>query len=172
MFSQTTSPSDQSLRVSCEISLYRQAGRTVARSVPSLRDLRYARTIQARPSVDHAHLLVRQPDPGGAPQPGAVVVGFEAGRADAVGGELLVAVLGVAGDPDGTDDFARAVADLQSPAFGKDLIAAGAHEIPHEDRPLLGARLHQLGGAAHGQCRVSLSIRHFEPDHGAAVLLL
>src|SRR6516225_1019058 len=48
---------------------------------------------------------VGQPDPATAAHGRAVLVGLEADRADAVGGELLVAVLGVAGDADRADDL-------------------------------------------------------------------
>src|SRR5260221_13901204 len=115
---------------------------------------------------------VGQPDPATAADGGAILVGLEADRADAVGGELLVALLGIAGDPDRADDFARGVANLQTAALGKNLFVGRSDEIAHEDRLLLGAHLHELGGAAHGERGIGLPVGHLEPDHGAAVLLL
>src|SRR5262245_28792261 len=120
----------------------------------------------------NAGSFVGQPDAGAAAELGAVLVGLESDRADAVGGELLVAVLGVAGHADRADDLTGGVADLQPAALGKDLVAGRAQEIAHEDRLLLGAHLHQLGGAAHGERGIDLAVSHLEPDHGAAVLLL
>src|SRR5215510_1127643 len=96
-------------------------------------------------------LLVGQPDTRIATEALAVVIGLEAGGMDAMGGEFLVAILGVAGDPDRADDIALLVANLQAPALGKDLIAAGADQVAHEDRFLLGAHFHELGGAPHRQ---------------------
>src|SRR5689334_13991956 len=55
---------------------------------------------------------------------GAVVIGLEPRRMDAVRRELLVAVLRVAGDADRTDHFAVGVADQEATALGKDLLAA------------------------------------------------
>src|SRR5690348_12660806 len=88
---------------------------------------------------------VGQPDPATAADGGAILVGLEADRADAVGGELLVALLGIAGDADRADDFARGVANLQTAALGKNLFVGRSDEIAHEDRLLLGAYLHELG---------------------------
>src|SRR5262249_47214383 len=56
-------------------------------------------------------LLVRQPDPGVAAEPLAVVVGLQSGRMDAVHGEFLITVLGVARHPDRADNLALRVAD-------------------------------------------------------------
>src|SRR6516165_4435876 len=115
---------------------------------------------------------VGQPDPATAAHGRAVLVGLEADRADAVGGELLVAVLGVAGDADRADDLPRGVANLQTAALGENLFVGRGDEIAHEDRLLLGAHLHELGGAPHGERGIGLAVGHLEPDHGAAVLLL
>src|SRR5215831_7066176 len=82
------------------------------------------------------------------------------------------AVLGVAGHADGADDLARAIANLQAAALGKKLLAARGDEIAHEDRLLLGAKLHELGGAAHGERGIGFAVGHLEANHGAAVLLL
>src|SRR5256885_17264824 len=79
----------------------------------------------------HSHLLVGQSDTRIAAKLLAVVIGLEASRMDTVGGELLVAILGVAGDPDCADHLAGLVTNLQAAAFGKDLVAAGAIEIAH-----------------------------------------
>src|SRR5882724_5743150 len=119
-----------------------------------------------------SHLFVGQSDTRIAAELLAVVVGLEAGCMDAVGGELLVAILGIAGNPDRADHLAGLVADLQAAAFGKDLVAAGADQVAHENRLLLGADLHELGGAAHGERRIGFAIGHLEPDHGGAILLL
>src|SRR5262249_53963774 len=102
----------------------------------------------------------------------AVLVGFEPDGADAMGGELLVALLRIAGDADRADDLARAIANLQPAALGKNLLAACRDEIAHEDRLLLGAYFHELGRAAHGERGVGLAVGHLESDHRAAVLLL
>src|SRR5258708_39301202 len=104
-----------------------------------------AMTLREGRSSRRLPLLVGQPDPRVASQVLAVLVGLEAGRADAVRGQLLVAVLGVAGDADRADHLAVVVADLQPAAFGKDLVAGRAVEVAHEDRLLLGAHLHELG---------------------------
>src|SRR3981081_2509943 len=114
---------------------------------------------------------IRQPDPAAAAAVGAILVGLEADGADAMGGELLVAVLGVAGDPDRADHLALRIADLQSAALGEHLLAGRAQEIAHEDRLLLGAHLDQLGGAAHGERGVAFPKGHLEPDHRPDVLL-
>src|SRR6202162_5834240 len=87
------------------------------------------------PLEAYRDLLVGQPDAGMASHAFEIRVGFQAGRMDAMGGELLVAVLGVAGDADGADDLPVGAADLQAAALGKNLLAACAHEIAHEDRP-------------------------------------
>src|SRR3954469_22971107 len=100
---------------------------------------------QAGPLRRRSHLFVGQSDTRITAELLAVVVGLEAGRMDAMGGEFLVAVLGVAGDPDRADHIAGLVADLQAAAFGKDLVATGADQIAHEDRLLLSAHLHELG---------------------------
>jgi len=89
-----------------------------------------------------------------------------------VGGELLVALLRVAGNANGADDLARAVANLQTATLGKKLLAARGDEIAHEGRLLLGAKLHELGGAAHGERGIGFAVGHLEANHGAAVLLL
>src|SRR2546428_1357420 len=115
---------------------------------------------------------VGQPDAAAAAHGRAVLVGLEADRADAVGGELLVAVLGVAGHSDRADDLARGIANLQTAALGKNLFVCRSDEIAHEDRLLLGAHLHELGGAPHGERGIGFAVGHLEPDHGAAVLLL
>src|SRR5262249_57023609 len=65
---------------------------------------------------------VGQPDPATAADGGAILVGLEADRADAVGGELLVALFGIAGDAHRADDFARGVANLQAAALRKNLV--------------------------------------------------
>src|SRR5262249_51912651 len=115
---------------------------------------------------------VGQPDAATAADSGAILVGLEADRMDAVGGELLVALLGIAGDADRADDFAGGVANLQTAALGKNLFVGRGDEIAHEDRLLLGAHLHELGGAAHGKRGIGLTVGHLEADHGAAILLL
>src|SRR5262249_39632674 len=69
-------------------------------------------------------------------------------------------------------DLARGIANLQTAALGKNLFVGRGDEIAHEDRLLLGAHLHELGGAPHGERGISLAVSHLEPDHGAAVLLL
>src|SRR5262249_11907216 len=102
----------------------------------------------------------------------AVLVGFEPDGADAMGGELLVALLSIAGHADRADDLARPIANLQAAALRKNLLAARRDEIAHEDRLLLGAYFHELGGAPHGERGVGLAVRHLESDHRAAVLLL
>src|SRR5262245_65143778 len=94
---------------------------------------------------------VGQPDAATAAHGRAVLVGLEPDRADAVGGELLVALLGIAGHADRADDLARGIANLQTAALGKDLFVGRGDEIAHEDRLLLGAHLHELGGAPHGE---------------------
>src|SRR5262249_4980798 len=103
---------------------------------------------------------VGQPDAAAAAHGRAVLVGLEADRADAVGGELLVALLSVAGDADCADDLARGIANLQTAALGKDLFVGRGDEIAHEDRLLLGAHLHELGGAPHGERGISLAVGH------------
>src|SRR5712692_1883603 len=87
---------------------------------------------------------VGQPNTAAASDAGTVLVGLEADGANAVGGKLLVAILGVAGDADGADDFAVGSANLQPAAFRKDLVAARAQQIAHEDRLLLCAHFHEL----------------------------
>src|SRR5262249_35558052 len=64
--------------------------------------------------------FVCQADTAAAAEPGAVLVGLEPNRANAVGGKLLVPLLGIAGDADRADHFALGTADLQPAAFGKD----------------------------------------------------
>src|SRR5262249_3289777 len=115
---------------------------------------------------------VGQPDPVAAAHGGAILVGLEADRMDAVGGELLIALLGIAGDADRAEDFAGGFANLQTAALGKNLFVGRGDEIAHEDRLLLGAHLHELGGAAHGERGIGFAVGHLEPDHGAAVFLL
>src|SRR5262245_26030219 len=51
----------------------------------------------------NAGSFVGQADAGAAAEPGTVLVGLEPDGADAVGGELLVAILGIAGDADRAD---------------------------------------------------------------------
>src|SRR5262249_16665711 len=68
--------------------------------------------------------------------------------------------------------LAGSVANLQTTAFGKNLLAGRALEITHEDRLFLGAHLDELGRAAHGERGIGFAVGHLEPDHGAAVLLL
>ena len=68
-------------------------------------------------------LFVREPDtPAASDDVGAVLVGLEPDRTDAMGGELFVTVLGVAGDTDRADHLALRVADLQAAALGKNLV--------------------------------------------------
>ena len=117
------------------------------------------------------HVLVKRTPPR-RPRSGAVLVGLEPDRAHAVNGKLLVAVLGIAGHSDRADDLAIGVANLHAAAFGENLVAGRAQQVAHEDRLLLGPHLHELGGAAHGERGIGLAVRHLEPDHGAAVLLL
>src|SRR5712691_5874106 len=64
-----------------------------------------------------SHLFVGQSDTRIAAELFAVVIGLEAGRMDAVGSELLVAILGVTGDSDRPDHLASLVTDLQAAAF-------------------------------------------------------
>src|SRR4051812_19102890 len=117
-------------------------------------------------------LRVGQTDPAPAAEILAVLVGLEPERAHAVNGELLVALLGIAGHSDRADDLAVGVANLHAAAFGENLVPGRAQQVAHEDRLLLGAHFHQLGGAAHGERGIGLTVGHLEPDHGAAVLLL
>src|SRR5262249_56514885 len=119
-------------------------------------------TRSCRPPPPAPLLLVRQPDPGVAAEPLAVVVGLQSGRRDAVHGELRITVLGVARHPDRADNLALRVADLQAAALGKDLVAARADEITHEDRLLLGAHLDELRGAPHRQRRIGFAVSHLE----------
>src|SRR5262245_18566763 len=72
--------------------------------------------------------LVGQPDAGAPAELRAVLIGLEPDGANAVGGELLVTVLGIAGHADRADDLAGGVADLQSAALREDLVAARAQE--------------------------------------------
>src|SRR5258707_8447658 len=88
---------------------------------------------------------VGQPNATPAPQGRTVVVGFEPDRLDAMDGELLVALLRIAGDADRADDLARPVANLQPATLGKNLLAARSDEITHEDGLFLGPHLHKLG---------------------------
>src|SRR5262245_63447443 len=85
---------------------------------------------------------VGQPDPAAAAHGRAVLVGLEADRADAVGGELLVALLGVAGHSNRADDLARGIANLRSADIGKNLFVGRGDEIAHEDRLLLRSEEH------------------------------
>src|SRR5262249_56770450 len=125
-----------------------------------------------RGGAANAGSFIGQPDAGAAAELRAVLVGLEPDGADAVGGELLVALLRIAGDADRADDLARAIANLHPAALGKNLLAACRDEIAHEDRLLLGAYFHELGRAAHGERGVGLAVGHLESDHRAAVLLL
>src|SRR5215469_1251114 len=102
----------------------------------------------------------------------AVIIRLEPGRADAVGGELLVAVLGIAGDPDRADHLAVGIADQKPAAFGKDLVAARRDQVVHEDRLLLRTHAYELRGAPERQRRIGFAERHLEADHRGAVLLL
>src|SRR5271165_6952999 len=116
--------------------------------------------------------FVGQPNSAAASAVGKVLVGLETDSANAMGGKLLVALLGIAGDPDGTDDFTLGIANLQPAALRKDLVAACAHEIAHEDRFLLRAHSHEPGGAPHGKRGIGFAVSHLEAEHGAAVLFL
>src|ERR1700733_16251224 len=103
---------------------------------------------QSDPSVTPgaSACLLYQPD---APaHVAAILVGLEAGGMDAVGGELLVALPGIAGDADRADDFAIGIAAQQAAVFGKQLLVARRDQIAHADRPLLGALMHQGRAAA------------------------
>src|SRR5580692_4191871 len=91
---------------------------------------------------------------------------------DAVGGELLVALPGIAGDADRADDLAVGIADQQAAGFGKQLLVARRDQIAHEDRPLLGALMHQARAAPERERRIGFAERHLETDHGGAVFLL
>src|SRR5258708_9998937 len=91
---------------------------------------------------------------------------------DAVGGELLVALPGIAGDADRADDFAVRVADQQAAGFGKQLLVARRDQITHEDRPLLGALMHQARAAPERERRIGFAESHLETDHRGAVFLL
>src|SRR3954451_20271260 len=102
----------------------------------------------------------------------AVFVGPQADRMDAMGGQFLVAVLGVAGDADRANDLTVLVADLHAAAFGEDLVAADIHQVAHEGRLLLVSDAHELGRATERQRRISLAGGHLEPEHRGAVLLL
>ena len=79
--------------------------------------------------------------------------------------ELLVAILGIARDPDGAYDLAVEAADLQAAALGKNLLVGRAHEMAHEDRPFFGTDAYQLGGAAERERRIGFAERHLEADH-------
>ena len=61
-----------------------------------------------------------------------------------VGGKLLVHILGIASDADGTDHLARVVADLQAATLREDLVAGRAQEIAHKDRPLFCSDVYEL----------------------------
>src|SRR5258708_2915764 len=63
-------------------------------------------------SPANAGLCIGEPDAAAAAQAFAVRVGLDADRADAEGGELLVAVLGVAGHPHRADHLALRIAHL------------------------------------------------------------
>src|SRR5215472_10826269 len=102
----------------------------------------------------------------------AIRVDLEPRSADAMDGELFVAVLGITGHPDRANDFAARIADQHAAAFGKDLIAARGNEVAHEDRPLLRALANQFRAAAERQCGISFAVSHFEPDHRGAIFLL
>src|SRR5262245_65570159 len=90
-------------------------------------------------AISHLLSSVGQPDPVAAAHGRAVLVGLEADRADAVGGELLVAVLGVAGDADRADDLARGIANLQNDALGKDLFVGRRDELGRQGQLPLGS---------------------------------
>src|ERR1700733_10974260 len=102
----------------------------------------------------------------------AIFIGLEAGGMDAVGCELLVALSGIAGDADSADDLAIGVADQQAAGFGKQLLVARRDQITHEDRPLLGALMHQARAAAERKRRIGFAERHLETDHRRAVFFL
>src|SRR5476651_2226504 len=91
---------------------------------------------------------------------------------DAVHGEFLVAILGIACDADRADDFAVFVANLHAAALGENLLAARAVEIFHEDRLFLRAYLYELRRAAKRESGVALAERHLEPDHRGTIFLL
>src|ERR1700742_3901661 len=86
--------------------------------------------------------------------------------------KFLIAILGIAGNPDRADHFALRVADQHAAAFGENLFAACRDQIAHEDRPLLGALVYQLRTAPERQSRVGFTEGHFEADHGRSVFLL
>src|SRR6185503_19358909 len=111
------------------------------------------------------------PDAYRHPQRRAVLVGLQAGRAYAVRGKLLVALLRVAGDADGADQLSAIVADQHAAALGEDLPLRGAHQVAHEERALLGALAHDAGRAAEGERGIGLAHRHLESHHRRAVLL-
>src|SRR5262245_45085362 len=78
----------------------------------------------------------------------AVVVGFEPRGADSVRGQLLVALLSVAGDADRADHLAACVADEHAAALSEDAPFRGAHEVAHEERAFLRSQPHEARGAS------------------------
>src|SRR5581483_3067768 len=117
-------------------------------------------------------VLVAGPDADLPAHVPAVFVGLQPRRMDAVNGEFLVAVFGIAGDADCADDIAVIVTDHHAAAFGKELIVAGADQVAHEDRLFMRALAHQLRTAAERQRRIGFAERHLEADHRGAVFLL
>jgi hypothetical protein len=89
-----------------------------------------------------------------------------------VGGELLVTLLRIAGDAHGAKQLAFLAADQHATAFGKNLIIRGAHQVLHEQRPLLRAHAHQRRRSTQGQRRIRFTVRHFETHHRRVVFFL
>src|SRR6185437_1517451 len=102
---------------------------------------------------------------------GAVLVGLEAGGADAERRQFLVLFFGVAGDTDGADRVAARRADQHAAAFREDLVVGGGEQILHEGGLLLVADAHEARIAAERQRGVGLAVGHLEARHRAAVLL-
>src|SRR5262249_54021378 len=101
-----------------------------------------------------------------------ILISLKAGIVNAVRCEFLVAILGVTGYTDRADHFAVLVADLHTATLGKNLFAARRDQVFHENRLLLCANTHELGGAAERERRIGFAVCHLEPDHGGTVLLL
>src|SRR6266480_3233776 len=101
---------------------------------------------------------VGEPDAAPAPQRRAVLVGFQPDRADAVGGKLLVALLGIAGDADRADDLARVIANLQPAALGKNLLAARGDD---RERPAV-----ELGATRQDRLDEAVGLRKRDGGHG------
>ena len=88
------------------------------------------------PCVNHGGLsrqkrlfLLRQTDL--PPMPAQSASGFQARGVDAVDGEFLVAVFGIARDPDRADYFAAVVANQHAATLRENLITAGDDEMSH-----------------------------------------